>query len=56
MQDGLSVTAQTCSTFNFLHFGSNPNAAKNLVSAALAFKAAPSSASEGQAVHDVHGE
>lgn len=56
VQDGLSVTAQTCSTFNFLHFGSNPNAAKNLVSAALAFKAAPSSASEEQAVHDVHGE
>ena len=32
-REGLSVTGQSCSTFNFTHFGSNPLIVKNLLSA-----------------------
>lgn len=56
VQDGWSVTAHTCCTFNFLHFGSNFDATKNFISAALAFKRASNLASEGQVVHDIDRE
>lgn len=32
--EGYSASAQTCSTFHFLHFGSNPSVARSLVEAA----------------------
>jgi hypothetical protein len=32
--EGYSATAQSCSTFHLLHFGSNPQVAKSLVDAA----------------------
>lgn len=34
VNEGYSASAQSCSTFNFLHFGSNPQIAKSLVEAA----------------------
>jgi cobyrinic acid a,c-diamide synthase len=37
--EGFSVSAQTCSTFNFLHFGSNPDIARAFVLAAAAHQA-----------------
>jgi cobyrinic acid a,c-diamide synthase len=33
LQEGYSVSAESCSTFNFLHFGSNPRLARALVEA-----------------------
>lgn len=52
VQDGLSVTAQTVSTFNFIHFGSNVGIVRNFMSAMLAHKAGARGVSEGQAVRN----
>ena len=42
--EGYSATAQSCSTFHLLHFGSNPQVAKSLVDAAqVAERSVPSS-------------
>lgn len=38
VNEGYSATSQSCSTFHFLHFGSNPLVAKSLVEAAQVFE------------------
>jgi hypothetical protein len=38
VHEGYSATSQSCSTFHFLHFASNPLVAKSLVEAAQVFE------------------
>lgn len=56
VQDGFSVTAQAVSTFNFMHFGSNPGLIKNLISSVLAFRTVTNRVSEETTLHNVRDE